>query len=91
LPRLFELDSGGAAGRHAARLLHALRALLLRPRVISDTGFDTTAEAPPVHAILQRGRAYFENRDATGRVRAAFGRGHRVFTHGVVAAEVYAR
>jgi hypothetical protein len=63
----------------------------LRSRVISDPGFDPTAEAAPVYVILQRGRTYFENRDEMERVRAAFKREHQVLIDGVPAAEVYSR
>ncbi|HEX8500727.1 MAG TPA: glycosyltransferase family 39 protein [Pyrinomonadaceae bacterium] len=63
----------------------------LRPRVISDPGFDVTAEPGPVYAVLQRGRTYFENRDEMERVRATFTREHSVVIDGVTAAEVYAK
>ncbi|MCA1622071.1 MAG: glycosyltransferase family 39 protein [Acidobacteria bacterium] len=63
----------------------------LRPRVISDPSFDPAAEAPPVYAVLQRGRTYFENREEVGRVRADFRREHQVVVDGVVAAEVYSK
>jgi hypothetical protein len=61
----------------------------LRPRVVSDPGFDPTTEPGPVYVILQRGRTYFENRDEMERVRATFKREQQIFIHGVVAAEVY--
>ena len=60
-------------------------------RVISDPQFDVTAEAPPVYAILQRGRTYFENREEMERVRAQFKPEQNVVIDGVVAAEVYAK
>ena len=63
----------------------------LRSRVISDPGFDVTAEPGVVYAVLQRGRTYFENRDEMGRVRATFRPAHRVVIDGVVAAEVYSK
>ena len=63
----------------------------LRSRVISDPQFDVTAEAPPVYAILQRGRTYFENREELRRVRADFRPETQVIINGVVAAEVYSK
>ena len=63
----------------------------LRSRVISDPRFDVTSEAPPVYAILQRGRTYFENREEMERVRAAFTPEQQIIIDGVVAAEVYSK
>ena len=63
----------------------------LRPRTISDPRFDVTAEAPPVYAILQRGRTYFENRDEMARVRAGFRPEQQVVVVGAVAAEIYSK
>jgi hypothetical protein len=64
----------------------------LRSQVISDAGFDVTAEGPrPVYAVLQRGRTYFENRDEMTRVRAEFKPETQIVIEGVVAAEVYSR
>jgi hypothetical protein len=63
----------------------------LRSRVISDPQFDVTAEAPPVYAILQRGRTYFENREELERVRAQFKPETQIVIDGVVAAEVYSK
>ena len=60
-------------------------------RVISDPQFDVTAEAPPVYAILQRGRTYFENREEMERVRAQFKPETQIVIDGIVAAEVYAK
>ncbi|HEX6184302.1 MAG TPA: glycosyltransferase family 39 protein [Pyrinomonadaceae bacterium] len=63
----------------------------LRSRVISDPQFDVTAEAPPVYAILQRGRTYFENRDELERVRATFKHEQTIVINGVIAAEIYSK
>ena len=63
----------------------------LRLRVISDPQFDVTSEPGPVYAILQRGRTYFENREAMGRVRASFKPETQIVIDGVVAAEVYSK
>lgn len=63
----------------------------LRSQIISDPGFDVTAQPGPTYAILQRGRTYFENREELQRVRADFHPDTQIVINGVLAAEVYVK
>ena len=65
----------------------------LRSRVISDSRFDVADAPAPLFVILQRGRAYFENRDEREAIRNStnFIKVYEGTIRGASAVEVYAR